>query len=210
MAAYIMRIVNSASRGGVCDDFHCISSDVFVLPLFIKTYFSHGRNELSAAGRIGGVYGSNDERICQRVITVLTAAADLLAAPHRVRVVEVFWLPPSCVWHAENAGRENRRSSKRGRKHAVHGGNMGVKMRKETAASIKSQWFWATVWKTVRPVLSDRCLSCPVLSVRFNRCFNQNGSEAIAGCAHYKTCDFLVSDIAIFVLKRDVKLQLTN
>jgi len=170
VAAYIMRIVNSASRGGVCDDFHCISSDVFVLPLFIKTYFSHGRNELSAAGRIGGVYGSNDERICQRVITVLTAAADLLAAPHRVRVVEVFWLPPSCVWHAENAGRENRRSSKRGRKHAVHGGNMGVKMRKETAASIKSQWFWATVWKTVRPMLSDRCLSCPVLSVCLSVC----------------------------------------
>jgi len=25
--------------------------------------------------------------------------------------------------------------------------------------------FWATVCKTVRPMLSDRCMSCPVLSV---------------------------------------------
>jgi len=30
--------------------------------------------------------------------------------------------------------------------------------------------FWATVYKMVRPVLSDRCLSCPVLTVTFVYC----------------------------------------
>ena len=30
--------------------------------------------------------------------------------------------------------------------------------------------FWATVYKMVRPVISDRCLSCPVLTVTFVYC----------------------------------------
>ena len=45
--------------------------------------------------------------------------------------------------------------------------------------------FWATVCKTVRPMLSDRCLSCPVcLSVTFVHCGQTIGRIKVKLCMH--------------------------
>ena len=84
--------------------------------------------------------------------------------------------------------------------------------------------FWATVCKTVRPMLSVRCLSvCPVCDVRAlwpNGWTDQDDTWHAGRPWPWPHCvrwgpsspplKGLVSDIAIFVLKRDVKLQLTN
>jgi len=60
-------------------------------------------------------------------------------------------------------------------------------------------------------IATERCVELRRLSAAYvNNCFRKPTVLAIAVYSHFIYWLWFVSDIAIFVLKRDVKLQLTN